>query len=217
MEFYIMVFLKKFIPILLVFAFFAASQDLKAQWTQIDDFEPIQKQILQLKEKNIAPKDIGVILDFHGVMTDESNQSNPVKLQQGIMDFLGFLEDQQVSYAVATAWKDFDKFIQDIIELGLGEKLNVTKDTSESIKKKTSKGSTLAGFKNGKAYALRKGLSTNQYPQKVFALEVAFPDRIFNHVIIVDDEKNNFKTFSQDFPYTRYSEAELILYHFVPK
>lgn len=192
---------------------------LYATPVEIESLDKVINYVRSLRSMGIDGEKIGIILDCHGVITKEEKHHVPHTLKGNILKALEYFRKEKVSVVIATAWDDLDVVVQyAIINLGLGDFFEVT--PGKTPLKNFSVGPEgkiqLEGYKNGKIVALRSVfLNSKYFRQKAFALEVAYPGKVFSHIACVDDDSNNLKIFESDFPYTRhYHEGcHLTLFH----
>lgn len=203
---------------LVFFMTFFILPSLSADPIQIDSIEQVETHVRTLRSKGVKPEEIGVILDFHGVVTNEQVHKTPLTLKGKIIDFLTYLQEEEIPYCIATAWDDFPAVIQEgIATLELAKFFDVDPKQSEKEEIFTvgQKGSvTLKGHKNGKVVALKHHDSQIIYfRQKAFSLEVVYQNFFPNYILLVDDGPANLKAAQEDFPQTVYSDKTLTLFH----
>lgn len=199
--------------------------------TTIYSFKILKEDIKRLVDKeNIPPKNLCVILDFHGVWVNQQSHKLPLTLKEGIIEILDYLQEKKVPYLVATAWDNFNEVIRDGSDvIDLQKYCNVTPNQVAESKKYflgPYKKTELEGYRNGNVVALRYPLTEEEtqkeqakeehfyYEQKAFGPELVFPQNKITHLFFVDDSQYNFEVFRQDLPNTSGAPFEnLYLYH----
>ncbi|MBX9620532.1 MAG: hypothetical protein K2X28_00620 [Alphaproteobacteria bacterium] len=215
-----MFFSRFFIVIILFFTSYIFPLKLSANPIEIDSLDKVIDHVRSLRSRGISGEKIGIILDCHGVITNEESHHTSHTLKDNILEALKYFHDEKVSVVVATAWDDLDAVVQyAIINLGLGDFFEVTPGKKTLLKYFSvgSEGNTqLEGHRNGKIVALRSIFSINHYfRQKAFALEVVYPGKVFTHIAGVDDDRYNLKIFEHNFLETRHykDKCNLTLFH----
>lgn len=191
--------------------------------TTIASLKSVEEKVSSLRKQGIKSKNILVVWDFHGVVTVQKSHKDDLTLNNNILPVLDYLKKRKVPNIIATAWNNFNAVARGVTALGLAPYFDVEPDEKPLEKVKLGQKSAIAleGYKNGKVVALRKPDDFSQYfRRKAFASEWCFPNRDFEHIIFVDDSRQNTDAFSKDFKKTIYydekNKKKLTLYYFDP-
>lgn len=215
-----MFFSRLVIVIIFLFTFYILPLRLYAIPVEIESLDKVIEHVRFLRSRGIRGEEIGIIFDCHGVITNEESHHDSHTLKGNILEALKYFREEEVSVVVATAWDDLDVVVQSaIINLGLGDFFDVIpgkKTVLENFSGGSEEKIQLEGRRNGKIVALRSPLLNSKYfRQKAFALEIAYPGKVFSHIAGVDDDRYNLKVFESNFPYTRHHRegCNLTLFH----
>jgi len=215
------------VKVVFIFSFFVTSGTLLAHFETIRSIDEVEKRIRVLQGQGVKAEDIGVIIDFHGVVVNEECHQKTLSLKENSMKTLTYLWGENVPFVIATAWDDFNAVIQEGVEgLGLAKFLSVDPSQEAQLKDYAlgaNKSVPLKGYTNGKVIALKNAadfdISENEnkdpyFRQKIFALEPSYPDKIFQYLFVVDDSSGNLNVIKKDYPRTiYYNHSNLILLH----
>lgn len=214
---------KIFVKLFFLFIVFVSFSVLHAGPIFITEIDEVVKYVKALRTSKIDAKNIGIILDCHGVVTEEDGHRPSHTLKGNIREALAYFQEERIAVVIATAWDNLDEVVQHaIVATGLGHFFDVIPDKKTELEDfAAGPGRTvkLKGHKNGNVVALKNATNfenTKYFRQKAFALEVIYPETIFTHIAGVDDDTNNLETFEmRDFPRTRqHSEGcSLKLFH----
>ncbi|MBY0500675.1 MAG: hypothetical protein K2P93_01570 [Alphaproteobacteria bacterium] len=214
---------KIFVNLFLLFYICVSYSILHAGPIFITEIDEIVKYVKTLRTSKVDANNIGIILDCHGVITEEDGHRTSHTLKGNIREALAYFQEERIAVVVATAWDNLDEVVQHaIVPTGLGHFFGVIPDKKTELEDFAvgSGGAVkLKGYKNGNIVALKNAFNfenTQYFRQKAFALEVIYPENIFTHIIGVDDDTNNLKIFeTRDFPRTRQHSvgASLTLFH----
>lgn len=206
-------------------SFLIGHYSLYADPISIESIDKVEECVRTLRTSGIKPGEIGIILDFHGVVTDQPHHKSVLTLKGNIKRVLNYFLEEGVGVTLATAWLNFTEFVEGVKSLGLSDYFGIDGDLeSHSEKYLVGEENSLIveGYKNGRAVALKYAEDKGRDPffrQKVHALEVTHPGQVFKYVIAVDDDKGNLKIIESNFPSTVYAGhgCELILFHLTLK
>jgi hypothetical protein len=189
----------------------------------IDSIDEVKEKVSALLKANVDPQHIGVVLDFHGVITKKATHTPNPKLKGNIKEVLEYFRNEKILCVIATAWPQLNDVVQkEIIPLGIAEFFDInessvipTDPTDFHLGKDNLR---FSGYKNGRATALKYShIPKQHFAQKAFALECVYPKNAFEYIIFVDDNKHNLETFQNDFEKTIHKGdenfKELILFH----
>ncbi|MBX9786513.1 MAG: HAD family hydrolase [Alphaproteobacteria bacterium] len=213
---------KVFIAVTLLFTLNLNFLPLHAERIPIESIDEVVTHVRTLRETGVKAEDIGVILDCHGVVTKETQHATPHTLKDNILEALNYFKEEGISVVIATAWDNLDDVVQNaIVELGLGHFFDVTshqKSELEDFSAGCEGAVKLRGYKNGRVVALKSvtNFDTIRYfRMKAFALEIAYPGRVFSHICGVDDDICNLSIIEKTFSHTRHSSegCSLTLFH----
>ena len=215
-----MFFSRLVIIITLLFTSYISPLKLHATPVKIEALDKVINHVRSLRRDGVSGEEIGIILDCHGVITNEDSHHDSHTLKGNILEALKYFREEKVSVVVATAWDDLDVVVQSaIINLGLGDFFDVIPGEKTFLEKFSAgpeRKIQLEGRRNGKIVALRfPALKDMYFRQKAFALEIAYPGKVFTHIAGVDDDRGNLKIFEDNFPYTRHyhDECNLTLFY----
>ena len=220
---------KMVVRLFLLFTFCLSSSLLHADYIPIIKIEEVEAHVRSLRASGIEAHNIGIILDCHGVVTEEEGHSTSHTLKGKIREALTYFQEEGICVVIATAWDKLDEVVQHaIVVTGLNHFFGVIPGKKTELEdfavgpKGTVK---LKGHKNGNVIALKNAddfadpTHLEMYPyfrQKAFALEAIYPQKVFTHIVGVDDDKYNLTVFEKrDFPRTRHysEECNLMLFH----
>lgn len=191
--------------------------NLAADPVKIDVIEDVVKEVKALRAKGISPENIGVILDFHGVVTNQREHDDFLTLKGNIRKALAYLHEENIPFVIATAWSDLSSVVQAIDKLKLINffpmiKLEA-KPKFELVSLGKDKNVTLQAYQNGNIVSLKRvGSPETWCRQKAFSLERVYPDGQFEHVFFVDDSEHNTRVFEEDLRDTGHSPENVMLY-----
>ena len=174
----------------------------------IESVRSIKHRVHHLRKQGVAPEDIVVVWDFHGVLTKQATPEADMNLNPDVMHVLQYLHERNISQIIATAWRDPAKVGQDLFLLKLDQYFDIKNMENDSIHlKKVHLGKkppvALEGYKNGKLIALRKRQDFGVYfPNKAFGIEWCYPQKEFKHIFFIDDNIDNLNIFKSDFKET---------------
>lgn len=220
-----MIFLSKmFVKLFFLFNVCVSFSILHAGPIFITEIDEVVKYVKALRTSKMDAK-IGIILDCHGVVTEEDGHRPSHTLKGNIREALAYFQEERIAVVIATAWDNLDEVVQHaIVDTGLGHFFDVIpgkKTELEDFAVGPNRTVKLKGRKNGNVVALKDAAnfeSTKYFRQKAFALDVIYPEAIFTHIAGVDDDTNNLETFeTRDFPRTRqhFEGCILKLFHLV--
>jgi hypothetical protein len=220
---------KMVVRLFLLFTLCLSSSILYADYIPIIEIEEVETHVRSLRASGVDAKNIGIILDCHGVVTEEEGHSTSHTLKGKIREALTYFQEEGICVVIATAWDKLDEVVQHaIVATGLGHFFDVTpgkKTELEDFAVGPEGTIKLKGHKNGNVVALKNAddfadpTYLGKYPyfrQKAFALEATYPGKIFTHIVGADDDTYNLKIFEKrDFPRTRHysDECNLTLFH----
>lgn len=213
---------KVFIRVTLLFILNLNFLPLHAERISIESIDDVVTHVHTLRKTGVDAKDIGVILDCHGVITNEIQHASSHTLKDNILKTLTYFKEEGISVVIATAWDSLDDVVQNaIVGLGLSHFFDVTPDQKSELEDFSvgCEGAVkLRGYKNGRVVALKSvtNFDTIRYfRMKAFALEVAYPERVFTHIYGVDDDNFNLNVIEKTFFLTRHSSdgCSLTLFH----
>lgn len=216
---------KVFITVTLLFTLNLNFLPLHAERIPIESIDEVVTHVRSLRETGIKAEDIGIILDCHGVVTREPQHATLHTLKDNILEALNYFKDEGISVVIATAWDSLDDVVQNaIVGLGLGHFFDVTPDQKSELEDFSvgCEGAVkLRGYKNGRVVALKSvtNFDTIRYfRMKAFALEIAYPGRVFSHICGVDDDIRNLSIIEKTFSHTRHSSegCSLTLFYLKP-
>src|SRR5436189_2930859 len=108
--------------VMAICSFFITPSTLCAILIPIESIDAVTERVRLLRARGVQAEDIGIIIDFHGVITNEETHGANLTLKDNIKTFLQFLNDEQSPFVIATAWDDFNAVIKEgVVELGLAE------------------------------------------------------------------------------------------------
>lgn len=200
---------KVFIRVTLLFILNLNFLPLHAERISIESIDEVVTHVRTLRETGVKAEDIGIILDCHGVITRETQHAPVHTLKDNILEALNHFKEEGISVVIATAWDNFDGVVQNaIIELGLGlghffDVIPHQKSELEDFSVGYEGAVKLRGYKNGRVVALKSvtNFDTIRYfRMKAFALEIAYPGKIFSHICGVDDDIGNLSKLKKFFP-----------------
>ncbi|MBP6952351.1 MAG: hypothetical protein KBD36_04080 [Alphaproteobacteria bacterium] len=219
---------KMVVKLFLLFTLCLSSSILYADSIPITEIEEVVEHVKTLRRKGIKPESIGVILDCHGVVTEEIGHSTSHTLKGNIREALTYFKEEGICVVIATAWDKLDEVVEHaIVATGLGHFFGVEPGRETKLEDFAvgPEGSVkLKGHRNGKVVALKNAddfadpTYLANYPyfrQKAFALEVAYPGQVLTDISGTDDDEYNLKIFKRNFPRTRHysEECNLTLFH----
>ena len=221
-----MVFCRVLVKAIVIFSFFITSGALLANFEIIKSIDEAEDRIRSLRAQGVKAEDIGVIVDFHGVVVNEEVHQEILSLKGNSLKTLGYLKSQKIPFVIATAWDDFNAVIQGIESLGLSKLLSVNPQQINQLEDYAfgkNKSVPLKGYQNGRVIALKRAtdfdISDNEkkdpyFRQKIFALETLDPLTIFRYLFVIEDSEGNLNLVKKDFLETIYNgHSELILLH----
>ncbi|MBX9621614.1 MAG: HAD family hydrolase [Alphaproteobacteria bacterium] len=203
---------KIFATVTLLFALNINFLPLHADPVPIESIDEVITHVRSLRKTGVKAKDIGIILDCHGVLTRETQHAPVHTLKDNILEALNYFKEEGISVVIATAWDNLDGVVQNaIVELGLGHFFDVIPDQKSELEDFSAgyEGAIkLRGYKNGRVVALKSVTDFDKIPyfrKKIYALEVVYPEKVFSHIYGVDDDSYNLSIIEEDFPSTRLS------------
>ncbi|MBY0500382.1 MAG: hypothetical protein K2P93_00055 [Alphaproteobacteria bacterium] len=208
-----------------IMTFLIGCHPLYANLIPIESIDEVGEHVRDLRTRGIRPEEIGMILDFHGVVTDQPHHESILTLKGNIKNTLDYFSQERMPVALATAWTNFTEIVKGVKSLELSGYFDIEDDLEAHLNKYVvgKDGSLIIkGYKNGRVVALKyadyKG-EDRFFRQKVYALEVTHPGAVFKYLIVVDDDRGNLKIIKRDFPSTVYAAqgCELILFHLTSK
>lgn len=215
-----MILLKKWIILSFVYTFFVLSSTAWSMISPIESLEPVEDRVNCLLQQKVNPHEICVVFDFHGVIVEQISHRPPLHLKKGVQNTLDSLKEKKIPILIATAWSDFNAVIHDgIIPLNLQSYFDVAEinvELREFILGSEEK--DYVGYKNGRVLAIRNASTeTTFFPDKAFALELAYPNNNIKNILFIDDNKENLKKFREDAYAIKHTEARdfsgINLYH----
>lgn len=190
----------------------------------IESVRSIKHRVHHLRKQGVAPEEMVVVWDFHGVLTKQSTPGADINLNPDVIHVLQYLYERRIPQLIATAWKAPSKVGQDLFHLKLNQYFDIKNIEDDGIHlKKIHLGKNprvaLEGYKNGRLIALRKRQDFGVYfPNKAFGVEWCYPQNEFKHILFIDDSIDNLRLFKSNFKKTVHYEknAKLSLYHLKP-
>lgn len=174
-------------------------------------------------KKDLKPKNICVVFDFHGVIVNEKEHQEKLSLKEGSVKMLQYLKDKDVSFLLTSAWIPFRDVIKGVVDLKLQDFFSVDPDHIAELKdfELGQKKKKFKGYKNGMVAALKYADSDSEadpyFRQKAHTIELCYLETEIKYILFVDDSKNNIEQFREDaghIPHTANVNFEgLFLYH----
>jgi hypothetical protein len=218
-------FFLQYLKLISIMNFLIGGHPLYADPIPIESLDKLEEHVRALRASGIRADEIGIILDFHGVITNETHHASILTLKGNIKRVLNYFLEERIAVALATAWLNFTEFIEGVRNLELSDHFEIDGDLEVHPKDYfVGEESSLVvkGYKNGRAVALKYAHDKGRDPffrQKVHALEVTHPGQVFKYVIATDDDQRNLRTIENDFPSTAHAtqDCKLILFHLTSK
>ncbi|MBX9785986.1 MAG: hypothetical protein K2Y08_01490 [Alphaproteobacteria bacterium] len=187
----------------------------------IESVRSIKHRVHHLRKQGVAPEDIVVVWDFHGVLTKQKKPEAVMNLNPDVVHVLQYLHKRKVPQLIATAWRDPSKVGQDLLLLKISKYFDIKNmENNNPSLTKVHLGKkppvVFEGYRNGRLVALRKRQDFGVYfPNKAFGVEWCYPQKEFKHVFFIDDNINNLNIFKSDFKETVHHKknTKLNLYH----
>jgi hypothetical protein len=191
---------------------------LNADPTPISSIEDFWNVIKAKREAGIEAKDICVVLDFHGFLTNQHFQEDFMTFRPKAKECIEYLKHENISFVIATGWNKFDEVIKSPVLKPIKETLGINTEQKTPLREfmlGNGKENKVEGYVNGCFVALRyhrsmakvlleQNITINEtfFFQKAFAPEVVFGERQFTHMLFGDDNPGNHKIFEKDLPRT---------------